>query len=151
MDSDSEDSILNFIPETPSYAEKATPPPNAESLQETPHLMMNKTMRVNLIQVIKFQKILCNIFTLLNRNVIIHNIHPSYPSYVLFQTFLLVTLILTVNHSHNLQYSPSREILKNPEQTKSQVNTFMTNFHNYIKKLLKILVDILVCLIKNIF
>ena len=31
------------------------------------------------------------------------------------------------------------------------VNTFMTNCHDYITKLLKILVDILVCLIKNIF
>ena len=37
IDSDSEDSILNFIPETPSSTEKAIPPPNAGSVQETPH------------------------------------------------------------------------------------------------------------------
>ena len=35
IDSDSEDFILNFIPETPSSTEKAIPP-NAESVQETP-------------------------------------------------------------------------------------------------------------------
>ena len=36
IDSDSDDSILNFIPETPSSREKAIPPPNAESVPETP-------------------------------------------------------------------------------------------------------------------
>ena len=32
IDSDSEDSTLNFIPETPSPTEKAIPPPNTESV-----------------------------------------------------------------------------------------------------------------------
>ena len=35
-DSDCEDSIPNFIPETPSSTEKAIPPPNTERVQETP-------------------------------------------------------------------------------------------------------------------
>ena len=61
-DSDSEDSILNFIPEMPSSTEKAIPHPMQKVHEKLPFLMMNKTMRANLIQVIKFQKILCNLF-----------------------------------------------------------------------------------------
>ena len=34
-DSDSNDSIVNLIPETPSSTEKAIPPPNAQSVPET--------------------------------------------------------------------------------------------------------------------
>ena len=36
IDYHSEDSILNFIPEAPSSTEKAIPPPNTESVEETP-------------------------------------------------------------------------------------------------------------------
>ena len=37
IDSDSEDSILNFLPETPSSSiEKAITPPNTENVPETP-------------------------------------------------------------------------------------------------------------------
>ena len=43
-DSDFNDSIVNLIPETPSSTEKANPPPNAQSVPETPPLMVNKTM-----------------------------------------------------------------------------------------------------------
>ena len=35
-DSDSNDFIVNLIPETPSSTEKANPPPNAQSVPETP-------------------------------------------------------------------------------------------------------------------
>ena len=35
-DSNSNDSIVNLIPETPSSTEKAIPPPNAQSVLETP-------------------------------------------------------------------------------------------------------------------
>ena len=37
IDSDSEDSILNFLPETPSFStEKTITPPNTENVPETP-------------------------------------------------------------------------------------------------------------------
>ena len=62
-DSNSEDSILNFTPETASSTENAIPHPMQKMYQKLPLLMMNKRMRVNLVQVIKFQKILCNFFT----------------------------------------------------------------------------------------
>ena len=62
IETDSEDSILNFIPETPSSTEKAIPHQMQKVYQKLPPLMMNKTMRLNLIQVIKFQQILYNFF-----------------------------------------------------------------------------------------
>ena len=36
IDSDSNDSIVNLIPETPSSTEKPIPPPNGQSVPETP-------------------------------------------------------------------------------------------------------------------
>ena len=36
IDYDSNDSIVNLIPETPSSTEKAIPPPNTQSVPETP-------------------------------------------------------------------------------------------------------------------
>ena len=62
IETDSEDSILHFIPETPSSTEKAILHPMQKVYQKLPPLMMNKTMRLNLIQVIKFQQILCFFF-----------------------------------------------------------------------------------------
>ena len=49
--SDSNDSIVNVIPETPSSTEKAILPPNAQSVPETPPSDDEQTM----IQVIKSQ------------------------------------------------------------------------------------------------
>ena len=73
IDSDSNDSIVNLIPETSSSTEKPIPPPNGQSVPETPPLMMNKTM----IQVIKFQNILLNCFRIeMSQSIIyIHHIH----------------------------------------------------------------------------
>ena len=36
IDSDSNDSIVNLIPETPSSTEKPIPPPNGQSVPKTP-------------------------------------------------------------------------------------------------------------------
>ena len=56
-DSNSNDSIVNLIPETPSSTEKKqSPHPMHKVYQKLPPLMMNKTM----IQVIKSQNILFN-------------------------------------------------------------------------------------------
>ena len=62
IDSDSEDSIVNLLPETPSSStEKTITPSNTENVAETPPsvpLMMTKTMTLNSIQVIKSLNIL---------------------------------------------------------------------------------------------